>query len=112
MQYGIIVQAQDLKIVGKVFGTERSGTQYTLPFANVFWESTTLGTVTDEKGDFKLDLKVSLPHKVIICYVGYLTDPIEVSDAQQNIKVQFIDEQITTDTVKTPKATTQLRHKP
>ena len=50
MLQSIIVQAQDIKIAGKVFGSERSGMLYTLPFANVFWENTTIGTVTDEIG--------------------------------------------------------------
>ncbi len=104
----IIAQAQDLQITGKVFGTERSGTQYSLPFANVFWESTTIGSVTNEIGEFKLDVKVSLPHNLIISYVGYLTDTIQVSDAQQNIKVQLKSLELKTVEIKARRQNTEI----
>jgi len=60
--------AQTGVIIGRVLDSQ---TQEPLPFANVFINHTTIGTVTDEKGFFKL---TQLPlgfSEVIFSFVGY-----------------------------------------
>lgn len=56
-----------------------------LAFANVFFNNTTKGTVTDEKGDFLLtSLNEPGNYELVVSYVGYKTYKvkIEVSDNQ------------------------------
>lgn len=46
-----------------------------LPFANLVWKGTTVGTTTDENGNFKLK-KVTQTDELIISYTGYTSDTI------------------------------------
>ncbi len=53
--------------------------------ASVFWEGTTLGTVTDNDGKFSIK-KTVLSQTLVISYVGFKTQKIEVTN-QNNLKV-------------------------
>lgn len=46
-----------------------------LPFANVVWKGTTVGTTTDENGYFKLK-KIAQSNELIISYTGYKSDTV------------------------------------
>lgn len=46
-----------------------------LPFANVVWKGTNLGTTTDENGNFKLK-KTPQTDELIVSYTGYKSDTI------------------------------------
>lgn len=47
-----------------------------LPYANVWWESTTIGTSSDSSGYFKIELPERFPATLLIQYVGFNTDSI------------------------------------
>ena len=54
--------------------------------ANVYWDGTTSGVATNANGAFNLGITVKLPHKLIISYVGFISDTILVQNPQQPIK--------------------------
>ncbi|GAB4244197.1 MAG: TonB-dependent receptor [Ekhidna sp.] len=56
---------------------------------NVLVEGTVLGTITDINGDFSLTVKSAPPFTLVISYVGYETQRIEVSAAATEINVQL-----------------------
>ena len=72
------VNAQDL-VSGTVYGDSPDNP---LPGANVYWLLTDKGTVTDIDGKFSI---LSNPDstKLIISYVGYISDTLTVRDAQR-----------------------------
>jgi outer membrane receptor for ferrienterochelin and colicin len=48
-----------------------------LPFANLVWKGTTIGTTTDENGHFKLK-KIAQTDELIVSYTGYKSDTISL----------------------------------
>ncbi len=69
----------------KIHNQEQKGES--LPGANIFWENTTLGTVSDTNGNFTLALPEQLPHRLIISYVGYISDTLLISSPSEKIEV-------------------------
>ena len=56
-----------------------------LPFANVFWLDSQVGTVTDIDGNFSIEY--SFEHtKLVMSYVGYTTDTISVTNPNTFVK--------------------------
>ncbi len=55
--------------------------------ANIFWRGTVQGVSTDESGYFELPVTVDLPHKIIVSYVGYTNDTINISEPGMFIEV-------------------------
>ena len=53
--------------------------------ANVYQAHTTNGTSTDEKGFFNLNLENDANKMLVISYVGYLNDTVNVNDVERNI---------------------------
>lgn len=62
--------------------------------ANVFWEGTTIGGVTDDNGKFNIPpAPANSTDKLIASYVGYINDTIVVSTSkpsQSNLPVTFV----------------------
>ena len=56
-----------------------------LPFANVFWLDSQVGTVTDIDGNFSIEYS-SEHTKLVISYVGYTTDTISVTNSNTFVK--------------------------
>ncbi len=102
------LNAQSVQITGTVLGTELNGKKYSLPFANVFWEETLSGTSTDEKGFFKLAVIDTLPHNLIISYVGYYSDTIQVNDYRKKIEVQLKSQELKTVQIISKRQTTEI----
>lgn len=55
--------------------------------ANIYWQGTTRGTITNDEGDFVLEVSVQLPHNLIFSYVGYDPDTIKVAEPGQHFEV-------------------------
>lgn len=70
-------QAQELK--GVVYTIEEGRVKTPLPGATLRWEGTGTGATTDLDGRFRLLKKDSLPQKLIVNYIGYQADTIEIS---------------------------------
>lgn len=56
---------------------------------NVLVQGTVLGTITDINGDFSLTVKSAPPLTLVISYVGYETQRIEVTNASTEINIQL-----------------------
>ncbi|MBU3926828.1 MAG: TonB-dependent receptor, partial [Bacteroidetes bacterium] len=70
-------------IEGKVM--ERSGgTTQPLPGANIVQMNSTNGTVADQNGHFKIDLKKGFPEKLVVSFVSYQSDTLDVENQSSN----------------------------
>lgn len=74
---GLVASAQTLQ--GRVEGVDKEP----LIGANVYWASTTDGTVTDSEGNFELSFPATDDLRLVVTYVGYQADTllIETQDA-------------------------------
>lgn len=74
-------RAQRTLISGKVTDNE---TGDAVPFANVFFEGFSIGTVTDFDGFYKIETTKEVPDSLTVSYVGYGTEkvPIQVGKEQ------------------------------
>ncbi|MCH8332115.1 MAG: TonB-dependent receptor, partial [Bacteroidetes bacterium] len=81
LAFGLLIyseaQAQDDRITGIVVEEDEKGNLFPLIGANVYWLGTTKGTSTDTAGTFHL-VYDKLPATIIISYIGYKNDTIEV----------------------------------
>lgn len=76
----LYAQKMDTWTCGHVYGIEfRADQQDTIPLvhANVYWAQTTLGSVTDEDGFFRLDLTPE-SRRLVAGFVGYKSDTLTV----------------------------------
>ena len=75
---------------GKVLERQQHGDHHhdhPLPGANVVWQGTTQGVATDANGEFRLAKPASLPHKLVISFIGYQSDTLEIAAADRHIEV-------------------------
>jgi len=71
------------QITGKVAGKNDKGSTDVLTGASVYYQSTTIGTFTDSVGSFKIASPETLPAKLIISLVGYISDTITIDKPEQ-----------------------------
>ncbi len=57
--------------------------------ANVYWDGTTQGVATDVEGQFSLNIIPKLPHKLVISFVGYISDTILISSENQKVEIKL-----------------------
>ncbi len=57
--------------------------------ANVYWSGTTSGTTTDENGKFSLRKHKSLPHELIVSFVGYQSDTLLIRNIDKFIEIRL-----------------------
>ena len=77
--------AQTLK--GIVYEMGENQNKIPLIGTNIFWEGTQIGTTSDEEGFFELE-KIESDHlHLIVSYIGYQPDTVEVSPGQDNIEI-------------------------
>ena len=79
------------KLMGLVVEKNAEGVDEPIPGANVFWLSTALGTSTGENGVFMID-RVEGATKLVISFVGYRTDTVEINN-QTSIKITLQPDQ-------------------
>lgn len=63
------------------------GTNESLPGANIYWSGTTTGTTADANGKFEIPAQVSLPHKLIVSFVGFRNDTINVQSLSRPLEI-------------------------
>ena len=66
-----------------------SETMSGIPGVNVIIDGTNIGTVTDFDGNFSLNTSQDLPLTIVISYVGYSAERVEVTSANQDISVML-----------------------
>lgn len=77
--------AQQKQIHGMV-AEKQENKEVPLPGANVYWLGTTTGTTTDVQGHFMLPIPTDVEPKLVVSYVGYIADTINVS-GKEHVKV-------------------------
>jgi outer membrane receptor for ferrienterochelin and colicins len=75
--------AQSGYVTGTVWEFSESKSNLPLAGASVFWNNTTIGTVTTPDGNFSLELPSQLPAKLVISFVGFQSDTVEIKSAQK-----------------------------
>ena len=73
------------QISGTVFELV-DGNKQTLFGANVYWENSSVGTISDMNGNFKIN-KVNSTNKLIVSFIGYNSDTLEIPEKKKNIEV-------------------------
>lgn len=73
-------------IQGKVFSLTEEGKKQPLPYANVFWQGTTIGTNTNKKGEFNIE-QTSNSQSLIISVIGYESDTLQITSFEKPIEV-------------------------
>lgn len=81
--------SEKLTIIGKVRGEEGDNKYYDLPGANVSLKGTSIGTVTDENGDFLLEINKNFSEAIIVfAFVGFETKEVKISTINKNAPVR------------------------
>jgi len=83
------IRAYTQAITGTVYEITNEKKKNPLPGTNVFWFGTTKGTSTDKNGHFILSKKGITNYKLIISFVGYASDTINIDAAETNLDIQL-----------------------
>ena len=87
-------QVQGRIFTKAVMSSEEGGSsrkaEENLPGVNVYWLGTTVGSTTDIQGKFNLPEPDHYPAKMVISYVGYQSDTLNVSSTSQRIDVELM----------------------
>lgn len=71
---------------GKVVESGAQG-KVGIPGANVYWAGTTKGVATDADGNFKIGLELN--KKLIVSFIGYRTDTVEITAADRFVEIEL-----------------------
>ena len=74
------------QVKGIVYGLENNKTS-PLTGANVYWLETTTGTTTDYDGRFSLKNSNADANKLVVSFIGFVTDTIELENTQNNLSI-------------------------
>ena len=66
-----------------------AGSMEAIPGVNVIIDGTNIGTVTDFDGNFVINTSQDAPLTLIVSYVGYSAERVDVTSASQNINVML-----------------------
>lgn len=78
--------AQETKLGGSI---KDKDSQEPVAGANILIKGKVTGTVTDAQGNFQLTTSVQPPFTLIVTYIGYERQEIEVKDADQSISINL-----------------------
>lgn len=76
------IQAESQNISGKVLERISSDKFNPIIGANVYWENTNIGTVTDKNGLYSIQEAPSLPATLLVSFIGYEVSNMELIDEQ------------------------------
>ena len=72
---------------GTVYEYNKENKLVPIPYANVYWLENHKGTSTDEKGNFLLEKYSGSSAKLIISFVGYKNDTIDIAGNKKDLKI-------------------------
>lgn len=72
---------------GHIFGVEQKAQSEPLPYANVFWEGTQIGTTADEHGAFSLKKPGNDDYFLIVSYVGFANDTFLIKESVDKLDI-------------------------
>lgn len=67
--------------------------------ANILVKGTSEGTITDFDGNFELKTDASLPFTIIVSYIGFTPQEIEVADASEELTIKLSSDAVVMETV-------------
>ncbi len=77
-------------LTGKVYEKDEKQNKIPLVGSNIYWEGTQSGTTTNEAGNFVLEkIKSDHPH-LIVSYIGYQPDTLEVPESLDSIEIVLL----------------------
>ena len=103
-----VLLAQE-KLEGKIMEIDDKGVHFGLPGANVFWLDTSVGTITDNEGNFVIPYKKEYT-QLVISFVGYKTDTISVGEPKMIHHVLQANNSLDEVTVRTHKKSSSLSY--
>lgn len=74
------------QITGRVY-EKNDNTKIMLPGANIYWEGTQSGTVSDNKGQFKIDKPLDGTQILIASFIGYRNDSVRVTPLDDDLEI-------------------------
>lgn len=86
---GLQAQNEHKHLEGRVFEKNGLGAVEFLPGVNVYWAGTTIGTTTDEKGQFHIALPEGEIPPLVISYVGFQNDTIMLKKNQKDLEIEL-----------------------
>ncbi len=86
-----ITSAQVSDELKGVIKAKENGETIELVGANVYWSGTQTGTISDGSGRFNVP-RVSGKNFLVVSYIGYVTDTIDVSN-KKNLKIELLPDQ-------------------
>jgi outer membrane receptor for ferrienterochelin and colicins len=78
--FGTSLHAQEIR--GVVSEKNDHGHKHSLVGVNVYWSGTQIGTVTDEKGNFRID-NIEGNDQLVVSYIGFKSDTIRVGSQRR-----------------------------
>lgn len=79
--------SQQDNIIGKVFELDEKGEKVPLPFVNIYWSGSTIGTVTDENGGFTIYPHLTKSNMLVFSYIGYLNDTLLIGEEKNDLEI-------------------------
>ena len=70
--------------------SDANGKLVPLPYANIHWLGTQLGTVADDDGRFTLKKPDAAQPKLVVSFVGYLNDTVLIPDNQTSVEIVLL----------------------
>ncbi|MFP4060767.1 MAG: TonB-dependent receptor domain-containing protein [Bacteroidales bacterium] len=83
---------------GRVKAYDEKQNMINLPGVNVYWAGTQVGTITNEKGIYKIPV-IKESHKLVISYVGYGSDTIKADNPHDFEKEYIFDQTLSLEEV-------------
>ncbi len=68
---------------------DKKNREKAIPFANIYWQNTTIGVVADENGKFEIIEPENYPANLIVSFVGYQSDTISLNSYQNKITIEL-----------------------
>ena len=78
--FGFSFSTLGQSIYGRVLEETSSGKIVPIIGANVYWENTTIGTVTDKNGNYSIQEAPSMPANLLVSFIGYKVANTEIKD--------------------------------
>lgn len=84
--FHLVIFSQEIKGV-----VEDSQTHEPLEGASVYFDNTTIGTTTNEKGEFTLDINASIKSPLIVSFIGYEKVVMDRYEPGTRLRIQLVE---------------------
>jgi hypothetical protein len=84
------ITAQELIVRGRIF----NGNDELMPFVNIYIKGTSLGTISNEQGEFELNLAMAQGDTLVVSHIGYQQQFIALGTIRsgQSIKIVLVED--------------------